>query len=152
MTSKSKRVEIPVLTKADAAVRVVAPIDKTPPAITQREVVRSPTGLQKTGFVVGVLGVAAIGVGVGLGLHANNLETGVDASCPDTNCGDQHTVDLNTRARSYALFANVGFITGGVAVVSGIAMWVLGGSKGGTVSLIPTLGPGDVGFAVTTVF
>lgn len=108
------------------------------------EVPSSWTTQRKAAVVLGVLGVAAGGTGIAFGFQANRLESQSDAICPTVHCNPAAT-DLNRRARTDGLIANVGMIGGGALVVGAIALWIVGDSKPHDgVSLVPSVGPSGI--------
>jgi hypothetical protein len=183
ITAKNKKVEVPALEKsakqvaahgeqpqpagtaAEGDVRHATSGNETsqpadPPAhgndhAARREARPSGmTGLRKASIVIGIIGVAAVGVGVGFGLHANNLEDQASAICPGTACGDAHAIDLNKTARRNALIANAGYLGGGAVAAGAVVMWLLGSPEPlhESVSIVPALGAGHVGFALGGAF
>ena len=98
-------------------------------------------------MVLGVLGVAAGGTGIGFGLKANRLESLSDDMCPTVHCNSNAT-DLNRRARTDGLIANVSMIGGGAMVVGAIALWIVGDTRPHDgVSIVPSVGPSGIGLA-----
>src|SRR5262249_21125247 len=116
------------------------------------------TGRRKLSVVLAAVGVAVAGAGVGLGLHANNLQSQAHAICSDPMCHPPEAVDLNRSARRYALAANIGFAAGGAAAVSAAMLWWFGAphapdsSRPGVTGMLPTCGPGCVGFTLARSF
>jgi len=167
--TKNKKIELPVLEKrADdtpttAAGRVVSasagrPDTAGPPAAVGAAAPRPAepsrlTGARKLSIGLAVVGVAAVGLGVGFGHKATSTEDRADTICPDTACGDAHAVDLNTTARHQALVANLGFAVGGAAIVGAAVLWLTGSPKPREVlSVAPTLEAGRVGLSVAGAF
>jgi hypothetical protein len=162
--TKDKKVEVPVLDKRPEARRAEPrraasddagePGDRAGAATDVRPPEPSRwTGTRKLSVVLAAVGVAAAGGGIGLGLHANSLESQSNALCKTTACTDAHGVDLNKSAKRYALAANIGFATGGVAVVGAAALWLLGGpASRGTVAVFPTLDATRVGISFARSF
>lgn len=111
------------------------------------------TGTRKLPLVLAAVGVAAAGAGVGLGLHANTLERRTDGLCDATTCKTQQAASDNRSARQYALAADIGFAAGGVAVVSAVALWLLGApSSRDTVAIVPALDATQVGISFARSF
>lgn len=99
---------------------------------------------RKAAVVLGALGVAAGGTGIGFGLKANRFESQSDARCPALHC-DSTAIDLNRRARTDGLIANIGMIGGGAMVVGAIALWIVGDTRPHDgVSIVPSIGPSGI--------
>jgi hypothetical protein len=112
------------------------------------------TGKRKWSIALAAVGVVGIGAGIGLGLYANDLEDQSDAMCQRPTCGDPAPVELNQRARRYALGANIGYAAGGAALVSAVVLWFVGapGSTHAETAVIPTIGAGRIGVAFARSF
>lgn len=85
-----------------------------------------PSPLVYAGF-----GVAAVGLGVGIGflVHKNNLEgqvTGCNPDCPPT----RENRDRADRADRAGMISAVGFIGGGVGLATAITLLLVGGDEG----------------------
>ena len=121
--AKDKEIEVPELAKRRGG---------DEPAATTPEPRTRPTagmtGARKASIGLAVFGVVALGSAVGLGLHAQDLESQSDALC-GVPCRDPSGVDLNQRARDYGLVANIGFAAGGAAIVGAAVLWFVGGPK-----------------------
>lgn len=107
------------------------------------------TPMRKAAIGLGAAGVAGVALGVVFGLQGKDLAKQADAICPQTDCSDQHGVDLNHDARTKALIANIGFIAGGAAIAGAAVLWFVGAPKQATehVSIVPTTGGAAVGYA-----
>jgi hypothetical protein len=119
-----------VVDEAHAPVVTVPALTPLPaPASTPAEGPAAPTrsrALVTAAWVSAGIGVAAVGVGVGFGVAAMNS---VDASnesgrCVGNNCNAEGSSDRD-RARHQATVADVGFIAGGAALISGAVLWVV---------------------------
>lgn len=111
------------------------------------------TGKRKWSIALAAVGVAAIGAGVGLGVHANKLEDEANRGCSTTLCNTQEPVSTNLQARRYALGANIGFATGGALVVGAAVLWFLGAPRSPeAVSILPTLDRHRVGIGFARSF
>jgi hypothetical protein len=172
--TQSKTVEVPPLEKLpepppaapsrvdrSAAAGPDEPSGAREPGIGGAEAGSAPsmwTGRRKLSVLVVAFGAAAAGAGIGLGLHANHLESQSDAICSDRMCHPPEAVDLNRSARRYALAANIGFAAGGAAAVSAVMLWLFGAprapdsSRPGVTGMLPTCGPGCVGFTLARSF
>jgi hypothetical protein len=127
-----------------------APADMPLPPEQPVQPVEQPsswTGTRKGAIVIGILGLAAAGGGLAFGLHGNDLETQSDALCPTTSCNNAMALQLNSDARSAALYSDIGYIAGGALVGTAIIMWIVG-SPGVT----PVVAPDRVGLAFEARF
>jgi tetratricopeptide (TPR) repeat protein len=114
------------------------------------------TGKRKLALGLGVVGLAAIGGGVVLGLQASSLEDDAFALCPDpaVPCSDAaEAQDLSDQAADRALFANIAYGVGGAAIVGAAVLWFTGGpAKPSRVAVAPRLAPGYSGVTVRVGF
>lgn len=113
------------------------------------------TGKRKLSVALAAVGVAAAGAAIGLGIHANQLESQSDAICSDPTCHSREAVDLNSSARHYALAASIGYAAGGTAVVGAALLWFLGGPRSSSaepVAVIPSFGAGRIGVVLARSF
>lgn len=165
---RSKTVEVPLLDKLPAPpaeprreVRSAAagsdePSGARDPGAGGAEAGAAPsrwTGKRKLSVVFAAVGVAAVGAGVGLGLHASTLERKTDGLCDATTCKTRQAADDSRSAQHYALAADIGFAAGGVAVVGAAALWLLGApSSRDTIAIIPTLDATHVGISFARSF
>jgi hypothetical protein len=155
--TKSKRIEVPPLitsTTTENPKASVAPLARHDVASATA---RSEPGLtrpRKAAIAFTVFGVAAIGLGVGLGLHANHVEAQADGMCNVAGCSDPLPVDLNHTARTYALLANCSYAVGGVALIGGVVSWLLGAPtvSDHQISFVPIVSSGRTVFALGTRF
>jgi hypothetical protein len=92
-----------------------------PPAPTERASLLRPVGVG-----VGVLGLAAIGVGTYFGVRAVGKWNDSNAACPGTTCSDPEGVTLASDAQSAARIADVTLGAGAVAVVAGVVLYLVG--------------------------
>ncbi|HEX3481933.1 MAG TPA: hypothetical protein VHT91_43265 [Kofleriaceae bacterium] len=152
---RNKRVEVPPLQKRPppppaprSEVRTAAagpdePSGAREPGVGNAEAGTAPdrwTGKRKLSLVLAAVGVVAGGAGIGLGLKANSLARQADPNCDATACKTPQAASDNRSAHNYAIAADIGFAAGGVAVVSAVALWLLGSpSSRDTVAVVPTL-------------
>jgi tetratricopeptide (TPR) repeat protein len=87
--------------------------------------------LRWTGVALGAVGLVGVGVGGGFGLAAMSRASTAKDQCDGNACVSQQGVDAARTARSDASVANVGFIGGGALLLSGAALYFLGGEKAG---------------------
>lgn len=149
--SKNKKVEVPPLEKKPRKARDVDENATNEDASAERDAATPASRRRYTALAItlGVVGLGAAGAGAGFGLAAKDLESRSDELCPTSDCADPAGVDLNKRARRDALFANIGFVAGGVAIAGAVALLVVGTPEHDTrVSVVPTVGSDQVGFAV----
>jgi hypothetical protein len=166
MKSRSRKIEVPLLGKrveprriepvpAESAPRPADPGNVGDAAAVHR-VAAPPARFTRRRTVAVVLtaaGVAAVGAGIGFGLHANGLQEDADALCPEAACADAHAVDLNHSARSSALYANLGFAAGGALIVTAAVLWFTGAPAArDAVSVIPQLDGDHVGVSLARAF
>ena len=142
----NKTIEVPQLDLA------IAP----PPPVRPVEAVRAPetssvwTARRRTAVVLGALGVAAVGTGIGFGVRANNFESQSEVICQTSRCNNPDAIDLNRKARRDGLIANLGMIGGGAVVAGAIALWITGGPKRPDgISIVPSIGPSGISFGGT---
>jgi hypothetical protein len=76
-------------------------------------------GKRAAGFVVGGIGLAALGAGSVFGVEALQNRRDSDASCSGSICRTQGGVDLNNDAQRFANYANVGIGVGIVGLAIG---------------------------------
>lgn len=69
-------------------------------------------------WIVGGLGVAALGVGVGFGLDAMSLKSKADGHCPNRQCDATGLSDISD-AKTAALVSTIGLVAGVVGVGAG---------------------------------
>jgi tetratricopeptide (TPR) repeat protein len=116
-------------------------------------------------YVLG--GAAAAGaVAAGFGFSANSLRNQALSACPPNTCNQDnaaHANELNDRARSRALVANIGLGVAGAAAVTAVVLWVTGGPDTAesadkpepadtALHVVPIFGGDTNGFALTRSF
>lgn len=126
VSSGTEVIEVPALEQA-APPPTVAPAKKEDPVVDLNT--RSSAGsTQRTlGYVVGGVGVLGLAVGTVFGLRAKSKREDSKAFClpeDDTQCYPEG-VALHDDAKKAALFANVGFVGGGAAVIGGALLILL---------------------------
>jgi len=144
----NKTVEVPQLDLAIAAAPPPRPVESPP--VRAAETASVWTARRKAAVVLGALGVAAVGTGIGFGVRANHFESQSDAICQTSRCNNPDATDLNSKARRDGLIANIGMIGGGTVLVGAIAVWIAGGAKPhGGISIVPSVGPAGISFGGT---
>ncbi|MEO7735389.1 MAG: hypothetical protein ABIY55_30830 [Kofleriaceae bacterium] len=96
-------------------------------------------------IAVGVAaGGAAIGiVSVVLGAGAQSLRDEAVSTCPPSACSPQDArsaQDKNDKARSRAMIANVGFGVAGLAIATGVVLWLTGAPESSHLAIAPQVG------------
>jgi hypothetical protein len=107
---------------------VVAPAPPAPLPSAPAAQVRTSL-LRPAGVAVGVLGLAAVGVGAYFGVRAIGKWNDANAACPSPACPDPTSVSLANDAKDAARIADVTIASGAVGIVAGIVMYVLGAPK-----------------------
>lgn len=133
--------------------RVAIPAERPPGYEVVLELereVRPDGSRRKLALGAAGLGVAAAGAGVALGLRAGRLDDDANKLCPAPSepCADAAAANnLNVRARSSALAANVAFGVAGGAAITAAVLWLAGSgherrpaSPGPRISVKPRLG------------
>jgi hypothetical protein len=119
---QQQTVEVPALPPA-------APTAAPPPgaaAPLPAETPRRGSIVRPLGVGVGVLGLAAIGVGTYFGVRAASKWGDSNAACPSSPCSSPAGVDLANDARSSARVADVTLAAGLAGVALGVVLFVAG--------------------------
>jgi hypothetical protein len=74
------------------------------------------------GWIVGGVGVAALGVGAAFGLRAMQLKSDADPQCPNRQCTPQGASNISD-AKTAALISTIGLAAGAVGV--GVGAWLI---------------------------
>lgn len=112
----------PVATTATPAAAPATPEPK--PLVNQPpELERKSNASRSTAYVLGGLGIAAVGVGSYFALHAKSLDNKADKTCPDSTCDNRQAVSLSQDATSNAKIAT--WVMGGGAALMATAGAVL---------------------------
>jgi hypothetical protein len=159
----SASVRVPALVKSSepvsaSPVPAVTPTSRADAAQPAQPLpVRASEGLstQETlGLVVGVVGVAGLGVGSYFGIRALKKNNDAEAHCPNSGlCNDQDGVNLTEDAKKLAVFSNIAFAAGGLLFGTGAVLYLTGGSsQADSVALMPLLGPSAAGANVVGRF
>jgi hypothetical protein len=117
--------------------------------------------VRSVGYVVGGLGLVAVGAGVFVGSGAKDKESQARGKCDNRpitgfTCPESVRGDFES-AQSQARTANVLLIAGGVVAAAGVGMILFGGPKNteqssATLQLSTILGPRDAGLFATGSF
>jgi tetratricopeptide (TPR) repeat protein len=97
------------------------------------------------GIALAGVGAVGLGIGVGYGIKGSNIRADIDEQCsrgcqwddPAIQARHEDGNTANTRAA-------IGYIGGGIAVLGGVALYMLGRSRVETVSVMPTGGGATV--------
>jgi len=89
------------------------------------------SNLRWAGVLMGAAGLAGVGVGSGFGLAAMSRAGTAHDQCDGNACSSQQGVDAARAARSDAAVANIGFAAGGALLLTGVALYFLGGDSAG---------------------
>jgi len=143
--SKRREVTVPALVRTLVVTQPIAPIVHT------RIEHRTWSTARKTSLGLGIAGVGALATGIYFGVHARSLQDDADRICPLLVCSDPVGLHTNDRAQSAARTANIFYITGGLAVASAVAIWLVGGPSDETV-VVPTAGDHQVGLSLSGSF
>jgi hypothetical protein len=115
--------------KSKDKIVVVPKLERSKKRTKKPPVEDTPNPYRGTAIGLGVGGASAIAIASIIAVHSKGLQNDSNALCPDTSCGDLVGVDLNRRARSEALIANIGWGLGGAAVIGAIVAWKVGAKK-----------------------
>ncbi len=112
-------------------VLVVGPkVPAAPPDPQNTSEAEDGLGLTIGGFVLGGLGLAGVGAGIGLGLLAKSQYDDVADQCPDNQCSGAAFEERNG-ARTLGDGATVAVAIGGAAAATGVVLVVLGFTQSG---------------------
>jgi hypothetical protein len=134
----TQSVAIPALELAEAALAPAAP---EPAAAAP--VAAPGGGSQRTiAFVVGGVGIAALGVGAYFGIEAISNTQQVKSSCPAVQCSNASTVALDGTAKTDAVVADIAMGTGVAALAAGAVLYFTDHPRAATTGLriAPLLG------------
>jgi hypothetical protein len=76
-----------------------------------------------TGVIMGIAGIAAIGVGAGFGIAAMRETNTMRDLCEGTVCREQRGIDAAESATEHATISTVGFASGGALLALGAAFY-----------------------------
>ena len=141
--SQDKAVSVPVLadappasTPTSTAMSVAgASTEPTPSGssgMTSSERPSRPADRTKrnVGFVVGGVGIVALGVGAFFGVAAISKRKASNDFCSGSTCTDQRGIDDNNNAKRFATFADIGLGVGVAGIAAGV--YLLMTSRGTT--------------------
>ncbi len=110
---------------------IVSPVGTEPMQEAPRTLVSTTTGggVRVAGFVVGGLGLAAIGGFALLGSMAGSQFDQVFAECNRARCNNHLHDDEISRGETYEILANVSLGTGAALTLAGVVMIAVGGPR-----------------------
>jgi serine/threonine-protein kinase len=133
-------------------------VSSATPTPSRRDSVHEPTssvsgGVPASAWVVGVVGIAGLGVGGYFGLRAARREYDARDLCPRSPaCDDPRAVTLTEEAKDAALVSNIGFAVGVVGAVSAVGLTLLASSGNDAKEVSVSLSQGGGRLEVRTVF
>jgi hypothetical protein len=80
---------------------------------------------RSAGLVLGVIGLAGVGVGAALGGVALSQYSGVETGCPNTACADPAIVDRSKQAGTMADASTALFAVGGAVLAGGVILFLV---------------------------
>lgn len=147
-SQSQQNVDVPMLAPSAGTKPPPGNGDVLPPSRDTRRV-DPGAGRRRLAYIIGGVGVAALGAGVGLGVKAKGDYD--DAGCTDGVCPDRESLQRADDARS---LGNLGTVVGGVgvaALTAGVVLWLTAPSAR-TVEVMPTASLESVGFTVRAAF
>ena len=134
-------VEIPHLEPADGSAAAPAAVATAP--ADQPTDQKSSSAQRPIGIAVGAVGIVGLGLGTFFGLSAASTWKDAKDQCQDVPYGcTQEGLDKEKSAHSKATVSTVAFIVGGVALATGIVLFVTAGP--GKQQTAVGIGPGSV--------
>ncbi len=122
--------------RAEVSVPVLTPLPARSAESRPQPAARS--GLRTAAFVLGGVGVASAGTGIGLLIDAKIVMSDARKTCPSgTPCRDAHAVSLSDRATTRASIATVTGAVGAAAIATGIVLWFV--SKPHDAEIVPSV-------------
>ena len=107
------------------AMRAIATRGQT--VIINRDAPSLFTRRRKIAVGVAAVGVAAVAAGLAFGLSSNRAADKATSLCPGVECmAFEEANRLNAQSRDRALYANIGFGVGAVAVAGAAIVWITG--------------------------
>jgi hypothetical protein len=134
---------------ATERVQVVAPVVEAPrieaPPPPQTTTVLRPNPLRMVGIVTAGVGGAVLIGGVVTGLMANSQFSQLETDCPNRTCPSQATLDNRNSVDSLATTSTVLFVSSGMLIAAGAALFFIGKPREETVSV--SVGPRSLGMS-----
>jgi hypothetical protein len=116
-------------------------------SLAEQPAAPAPKRNRTPGWIIGGIGVAALGVGAGFGLQAMSLKNDADPNCPNHQCNAQGNSSIDD-AKTAATISTVGFAVGAVGVAVGA--WLLlrpPSSSAASTQLVPYVASDRAGLA-----
>jgi hypothetical protein len=132
-----RKVSVPALGIAESKTVTISQLDDAPviaePAAHAASSPEPPpadphAGKRAVGFIVGSLGVVALGAGSVFGIEALQNRRDSNAFCNGSVCRTQSGIDLNNDAQRFANYANVGIGVGLVGLAMGAYLILTSGA------------------------
>lgn len=129
------------------------------PALTMAP--KKSNSLRTASFVVGGVGVAGLIVGGVFGGLAASGKSKLETECPSNACPIGPAADDLASTKSKATISTIGIAVGGVALATGVVLFIVSGSKGEPkdegkplpkAAFVPVFGPQGGGFAFNATF
>jgi hypothetical protein len=149
----SRKVDVTIAAEKDRKEITVAPLDDVQAAAPEKKTQPAPEAAPEHGrsigpFVVGGVGIVALGVGGYFGLSAIAKRRDVKDACPGNVCTDPAMVDRNDEAKRAAVVSDVAIGIGAVALGTAIVWMVLDAPKKETPRVTAAVGPKSATFAL----
>ncbi len=130
---RSKVVHESFTAGATKQVRIEVP-PAPPPAAPKPIAVDDGAGRKTWGYVLGGVGIAALGAGTFFALRASSTWSDAKTACPERiTCPTNEGAELSSDARTQANVATIGFAVGAAALAAGTLLIITSGSKDGPV-------------------
>ena len=103
-----------------------------------------------SGIVLAGVGLLGVAIGATYGVKGNGVQADIDRMCsaPSTCLWDSDKIQsLHDDGETANTRAKIGYIGGGIAVVAGVALYMVGRNRVETVMVTPTSGGATVGAA-----
>lgn len=123
-----KQVKVPALEPSAERTESGSGANPTPPSVGDAAPPASGSGQRTAGYVIGGIGIAALGVGSYFGVRAFSLWDERDAHCTDAGC-DPTGVEAGDDAKQAATIANVGIGVGLAGLAAGAYLVLSAGSS-----------------------
>lgn len=122
------------------------PAVTVPPSVAVQPAPPPPASSVRTvGYVLGGVGIAAVGLGVFFGVRSQTARSTVLDAVHDgvvTGLTRAQALELNREISTSATLANITFAAAGALIIGGVVCWFVGAPVSTTVSLVPLEGGG----------
>ncbi len=115
---------------------------------------RAPSTQRTAALALGGAGVAGLVVGSVAGVVASSRWDDATTACPERQCSDPKNLRLDGPAKTWADVSTVSFVGGGLALATGVVLWLTAPSKpaepqvGVSRRVEPLVGPNVFGLAL----